>query len=250
MEMNGPLQKDERNDSPDLSELLQFFALRQDPLELTIESSSCQRGWIVVSEGNIVRAETAGGKLGFEAFVEILSWDQPQVVEVLSTIVDDQNIERALPQLLLETFWESREHEPTDPPQPPLPMGLEEDTVSREDKIGPPDGVTKEVLELAQWMSELKGFVALALICPESGAVLDTFGKRKLLDVPEWCLMAAQALSRDECFEKHVSVYEDYIDVILPPFEFAPIAYFLRMNRTLTNQGLVDAALKSMPKFG
>lgn len=233
---------------PALVELIQFYALRQDPLTLTIESKSCQRGWIAVLDGDVVKAWTAGGKQSIEAFVEIVSWDGPSVVQKETVEVDDFNIDLPLPQLLLETFWKAQEHEPTDPRQERIPTGLEEDTVAGSTEFGPPDGVTKAVLETAQWFSEVTGFVAVALISAVSGAHVETLGKRSLLTIEPWFSALVIGVSDDDTFEQAVFLNEQFIDVLLPPFNDEQICYLLRMDRSLTNRGLVEVALQTARK--
>lgn len=235
--------------APELIEFVQFYALRQDPVTLMIESASRQRGWVAVHEGDVVRAWTAGGLRGVEAFIEIISWNQPSIAQLSTGEIDDHNVELPLAQLLLETYWKVQDWESSDPEQEAhLPVGLDEDTAVSEVDVGPPDGVTKTVLNTAQGLSQVTGFVAVALISTENGALVDKLGRRSKLDVPTWLSSVAIAQAGDDEAQKALFLSEDFIDVLLPPVGETYISYFIRVDRKLTNLGLLEVALSGVLK--
>lgn len=234
--------------APELVELIQFYALRQDGLTLTIESASRQRGWIALEEGEVIHATTAGGKEGVDAFVEIISWQRPNIVQLERAIHEESNVELPLPQLLLDSYWMALDHEPSDPMQAPLSEshGLEEDTVAGDSNFRPPDGVTKCVIQTAQKISEMTGFVAVALISSETMECAEILGDRARLAVPDWIYHVVAAQIADDEFEQALFMGEQYLDVLLPPIEGGTIAYLLRVNRRVINRGQLQVQLRSI----
>jgi hypothetical protein len=229
---------------PDIVQLIQLHALRHDPVTLTIESAKHQMGWLCLDRGDVVRATTAGGKSGFEAFVEIISWEEPSVANVHREVVDTPNIALPLPKLLIEAFWEAQCHVSDDPSCDDLPPGLEEDTVTGKSEFGPPDGVTKTVIETAQRLSRMKGFVAVSLICAPTGALIETLGDRSQMTMPDWLGCISRAQREDPELEHAVFTTGKFIDILCRPVGDTDVSYFLRMDRTLTNRGLLEVGLR------
>lgn len=232
---------------PELVELIQFYALRQEPLTLTIESASRQRGWISVVDGDVCRAATSGGKRGVDAFVEIVSWTRPSIVELDAGHHDDVNINVPLPQLLLDTYWRSQEHQPTDPvAEADEPTGLEEITAVGDVEYGPPDGVTREVIEVVRRLTEVSGFIAVVLLACDTGEPVEVFGRHRKIDVPPW--LEDMVRSRDESVEQLTMLREDYIDLVMPPIAEETPCYFLRVDRRVTNRALLEVAVRRARK--
>lgn len=235
---------------PDLVQMIQLHALRLEPVKLTVESAAKQLGWLHLDKGDVIRASTAGGKQGFRAFVEMVSWELPRVVQLDREVTDLPNVDLPLPKLLLEAFWEAEAHISDDPSQELIPEGLEEDTVSGKYDIEAPDGVTKVVIETARRLSKIKGFVAVTLLCSGSGEAIETLGDKTRLRVPDWvsCMVATQ---RDVPDLEHVVVTTgEYIDILVRPVTESDVAFLLRMERATTNRGLLEVGLRHVREQG
>ncbi len=245
-------------DAPELIDLVQFYALRMDPLTLNVESATHQKGWIAVADGDVVGAWTASGIKGVEAFVEIVSWDRTRVSGLNREAFDERNIDLPMSQLLMETYWAAQDHTPSEPPASdpfvagdPFTVfdseerGLDEDTVSKalDEVLSPPDGVTKEVLECAQKLSELDGFIAVAFF-DERGEIIETLGKRSRLEVPDWLSLVVESRAADPRSLQCEFMSFDHLDVLLPPVGESSISFLLRLDRNRCNRGLVAVALR------
>lgn len=231
-------------EEPDIVQMLQLHALRLDPVTLTIESDYKQLGWVCLDHGNVTRATTASGKSGFDAFVEIISWDNAHVSKLDRDSLDTPNLDLPLPRLLIEAFWEAQEHVCDEPPCDSIPEGLEEETVTGKSEYGPPDGVTKAVIETAQRLSLIKGFVAVSLIYAPTGDLIETLGDRTQLDLPAWVSAIVIAQRENPDLQQAVFTTSKYLDVLMSPIGDTEVSYFIRMDRATTNRGRLEIGLR------
>lgn len=231
-------------EQPDLIQLIQVHALRHEPVRLTIESNQGQVGWLCVHRGDVTHAHTAGGKDGFYAFVEIITWTGPQITLIERHEPDERNIDMPMPKLLLEAFWEAENHESDDPPMEVLPTGLEEETVSGDSEFGPPDGVTKAVIETAQLMSRIKGFVGISLLRAESAELVDTLGDRTKMTCPTWVRCIVRDAEQSAQLDNAIFTSTEFIDILIRPISDSDVMFFLRMDRASTNRGLLEVGLR------
>ncbi len=233
-------------------DLLQFHALRKSPIRLTVESEEMQRGTLSVGSGRVLSVETASGKNGVAAFVEILSWVGQKIVEVSGVTEEEHTLSLPLERLLLDTAVRAATHAPTEPPAPrPVSdlaerpaSSLAEETSAYEDEPAEanqsPRLDRQRVVRLARELSKIDGFAALAIF-DRNGTPAATFGKPTAFAAPDWLTRLIAEASHDlhRCDFHH----EGRFEILLLDLHLDAVL-FIRFEREPVNRGIVEHTLR------
>jgi hypothetical protein len=224
-----------------LAETIQFHALKAEALLLLIQDGIGRRGWIQLRDHEVVHSATASGIEGFDAFVDILCWDRPEVVDIRPHADEQKSIDVELSQLLLDAFWQADQHEAVEPSATTLdkPGVPDVDTVAGQTHKG--QNRLQFILEMAEKLTSLDGFVFASFI-ESGGEVVDHIGEDP--EVPEWARATIKHLQTNPDSSYAVIVLDGFIDACVPLTSSDGIGLFVRVDAEKSNPGMLHLAIR------